>query len=332
MSFSVRCERSGLEYASRSWNALFAQRRNVARRRFYRMLRDVVRFNAEAKALLADECVDTTLGDYVAAHGYSREFVDYYLVPMGAAIWSAPPERFEEFPATAFARFFHNHGLLDRRSRIRWRTVVGGSRSYVDALVAGFGGRVMVGSSVRAITRSTRGVRIDLASGASQRYDRVILACHSDQALRLLSDASPLEQEILGAISYQANDTVLHTDASLMPRSERAWASWNYHVPATSGDRVAVTYHMNRLQGFNSSEPLFVSLNCTPRIAPERILRRFTYHHPVFTPAAMRAQRRHAEIDGRGGVHYCGAYWGYGFHEDGVASALTVCRGLGAEL
>ncbi|MDH5566596.1 MAG: FAD-dependent oxidoreductase [Myxococcales bacterium] len=331
MSFGVSCERTGVEWGSRGLASVFAQPRNALRPAFHRMLRDVLRFNREARILLDTPQEKVALGDYLCGSGYSRAFVSHYILPMGAAIWSADPETFLRFPAASFVRFFENHGLLTANPSVCWRVVRGGSARYVEKLVAPFADRIRTGCPVRAVRRQRRCVELT-AGGEIQQFDHVILAVHSDQALRLLVDASGLERTLLQKISYQKNDVVLHTDASLMPRSRRAWASWNYRVADEQRARALVTYDMNRLQGIASAQPLLVTLNGTDRIAPERILRRFVTHHPVFDAEAMAAQKRHHEVSGVQRTHFCGAYWGYGFHEDGVKSALAVCRSLGMEV
>jgi predicted NAD/FAD-binding protein len=332
MSFSVRCERTDTEWASRGLGAVFAQRRNLLRPSFHRMLRDVLRFNREARLLLAGDGEKATLGDYLCGAGYSRGFVERYVIPMGAAIWSAPPAEFLRFPAAAFVRFFDNHGLLDRDDRVPWRVIDGGSRRYVDALAAPFRSRIRTRCPVRAVLPGPGGVEVALGQGRSERFDRVVLAVHSDQALRLLPDASGAERRILGAIRYQPNEAILHTDESLLPRRRRAWASWNYRIPRERRERALVTYHMNRLQGLRSRHEILVTLNGGDRIDPARVLGRFAYHHPVFDQDALSAQKLHGAIDGRRGVHFCGAWWGYGFHEDGVQSALAVARAFGRRL
>jgi predicted NAD/FAD-binding protein len=293
------------------------------------MLRDVVRFHEEARALLNLEEEKATLGEWLCGGGYSQEFVDLYAVPMGAAIWSADPSTFLDFPAVSFARFFSNHGLLERPTPIQWRTVRGGSRSYVQALTAGFHDRIRTNTPVQSVRRNAVGVEIETAAGERHAFDRVILATHSDQALALLDDPSDVERHLLRAIRYQPNAVTLHTDASVMPSRRRAWASWNYRVPRERTGSVDVTYDMNRLQGIRSSRPLLVSLNADEHIDPARVLGRWTYDHPVFDRDAMEAQKLHSRVDGLNRTHYCGAWWGYGFHEDGVRSALSVAERLG---
>ncbi len=332
MSFSVRCERSGVEWAGADWNTIFAQRRNLLRPTFLGMLRDVVRFNREAKAWLENGSDGRTLGEFVTERGYSRAFVDWYLVPMGAAVWSADPGRLPDFPARTFLRFWKNHGFLEVDDRPQWRVIRGGSNRYAERLTAPYRDRIRTNLAVAGIRRRADHVEVKPVSGEAERFDEVILACHSDQALALLTDPSPAEREILGAIRYQENDAVLHTDVRLLPRARRAWSSWNTLVPREPGPRVTVTYDMNRLQSLDAPETFCVTLNRTEAIDPARILRRMRYHHPVYTAEAVAAQGRRAEISGVNRTNYCGAYWGYGFHEDGVNSALAVCARFGTGL
>jgi predicted NAD/FAD-binding protein len=325
MSFSVRCERTGLEWNGTSPDTLFAQRRNLLRPWFYGMLRDILRFNRQAPLLLS-EASDRSLADYLDQHRYGRAFTTYYLVPMAAAIWSADPSRVLDMPAGFLIRFFMNHGMLSVDDRPQWRVVKGGSRTYVDKLTAPFRDRIRVATAVTAIKRLPSGIQVDLCTGDRERFDAVFIACHSDQALRVLRDPTPAEREVLGAIPYQANDVVLHTDTRLMPRRRRAWAAWNYHVHEAGIRGVTVTYNMNALQSLDAAVTFCVSLNRTDAIDPSQVLGRFVYEHPQFTPAAVAAQARHEELNGFRGTYYCGAYWGNGFHEDGVVSALTALR------
>ena len=334
MSFSVHCERGGLEYNGTSIDGLFAQRSNALRPSFWRMLRDIGRFYREAPALLDLRDEQLTLGEFLERGRYSREFVDQHLLPMGAAIWSARSEDIRAFPVRFLVQFFHNHGFLQVDGRPQWLVVRGGSREYVKALVAPFRDRIRLRTPVVRVERTSAGVRVRTASGGVECFDRVILAAHADQSLRLLADATLHERAILGAFAYQRNEAVLHTDASLMPRKRRAWASWNYHVGDPPSDLPTVTYWMNRLQGLPErghagERPYLVTLNRSEAIDPTQVLRSFVYHHPVYSSEALRAQQRHAEIDGARGVHFCGAYWGFGFHEDGVKSGLAVARRLG---
>ncbi len=327
MSFSVRCERTGLEYNGESLNTLFAQRRNLFRPSFHRMIRDILRFNREAPALL-DSHRDLSLDAWLREGHYSQEFTDQYILPMAAAIWSAEPGIVGEMPARFFVRFFRNHGLLSVNDRPQWRVIRGGSRTYVEALTAPFRDRIRLNCPVEWVRRHPTHVQVKPWGGPVERFDEVIIATHSDQALRLLADPATREWEILGAIPYQENEVVLHTDTHLLPRRKRAWAAWNYHLPAQPRERVAVTYNMNILQGLDTSATLCVTLNRGEAIDPAHVLYRTTYHHPVFTEAGVRAQTRRDEISGVNRTWYCGAYWRYGFHEDGVNSGLAVARGL----
>lgn len=340
MSFSVKCERTGLEYNGTTLNALFAQRRNLFRPSFHRMVLDILRFNREALELLDREEDGLTLGSYLSANGYSDAFVQYYVLPMGAAIWSAGAESMRSFPARFFVRFFHRHGMLSVNRRPTWRVVRGGSREYVKALIRPFRERIRLNCPVRTVERRSGSVEVvseerrsdESARRRTEQFDQVVFAVHSDQALAMLKRPSPRERDILGAIGYQENEAVLHTDASLLPNRKSVWASWNYHILSGGKDRVAVTYHMNTLQGLRAPREFCVTLNRSEDIDPTAIIQRITYHHPHFTTASVAAQRRHHEIDGVDRISYCGAYWGYGFHEDGVVSALAVCRRFGKEL
>jgi len=327
MSFSVRAEGRDFEYNGSSLNQLFGQRRNLLRPSFYRMVADIVRFSRQAPRAILDGAAHATLGEYVARANLSQPFVDHYLAPMAAALWSQPRRRVLEMPLAFLVQFLDNHGMLslsDDRPPPSWRVIHGGSRRYVEALIAPYRDHLRLGHAVRRVTRRADHVEVD-----GERFDEVVFACHSDQALALLTDATAAEREILGALPYQANDVVLHTDTSFLPRRRGLWGAWNYHLGPDPEAPVAVTYDMNILQTLPAAETYCVTLNRTSDIAPERILQRFTYHHPVVTMAGTRAQARHAEISGRHRTHYCGAYWGDGFHEAGVSSALTVGRRFG---
>jgi predicted NAD/FAD-binding protein len=327
MSFSVRCERTGLEYNGENLNTLFAQRRNLFRPSFHRMIRDILRFNREAPALLDGER-EISLNAWLREGNYGREFTEHYILPMAAAIWSAEPGMMGAMPARFFVRFFKNHGLLSVNDRPQWRVIQGGSRNYVEPLTAPFRDRIRLKCPVEWVRRHPTHVQVKPWGGPAERFDEVIIATHSDQALRLLVDPTAKEREILGAIPYQENEAVLHTDARLLPRRKLAWAAWNYHLPAQPRDHVAVTYNMNILQSLDGPETFCVTLNRSEAIDPARILYRTTYHHPVFTAAGVKAQARRAEISGVNRTWYCGAYWSYGFHEDGVNSGLAAARGL----
>ena len=332
MSFSVRCDRTGLEYNGTSLNALFAQRRNLFRPSFYRMLRDISRFNREALALLENADEEITVGEYLDRHRYSQEFIGQYLVPMGAAIWSCPPGRFRQFPMRFIVEFYHNHGLLSLRNRPQWYVIRGASRCYVEKLTAGFRERIRLKCPVLSVRRYPEYVEIETNEGAPERFDQVIFACHSDQALNMLADASGKEREILSEFPYQKNTAVLHTDPSVLPRARKAWASWNYHLPEKDAAAATVTYNMNILQSLSSNHIFNVTLNETDRIDPDRIIETMTYHHPVYSTRRSEAQARHGELIGHNRTSFCGAYWGNGFHEDGVNSALAVCRSFGLTL
>jgi predicted NAD/FAD-binding protein len=332
MSFSVRCGRCGLEYQGSSLNGLFAQRRNLFRASFHRMLLDILRFNRSARELLREEGETLELGEYLARGRFSRQFIDHYLVPMGAAIWSARPDLFLQFPARFIIAFFDNHGLLTVRNHPPWQTVSGGAARYVDALTRPFADRIRLNCPVASVARGKEWVAVTTQNGVAERFDCVVLAAHADQSLTMLSDATETEREILSSIPYQRNDTVLHTDPSLLPRSRRAWASWNYYVPEEEKRPVVLTYTLNRLQGQQSPKPICVTLNAEQALDGARIVKRIVYHHPTYSRAARAAQKRFHEINGKNRTYFCGAYWGYGFHEDGVNSALAVGECFGRRL
>jgi uncharacterized protein len=331
MSFGVRDEVTGLEWKGTSFGTVFAQRRNVARPAFLRMLADVGRFNRRARDLL-DRPHDTTLslGALLEGGRWSSQFIDWYLLPMGSSVWSADPSTFLDMPAVTFARFFANHGWLEYGDQPDWRTVVGGSKHYVDAILAPLGRAVRLDDPVTKITRGEHEVEIHTVHGP-ERFDHIVVATHSDQALALLSDPSPMEREVLSAIRYQPNRATLHTDASLLPTNRRAWASWNYHRLAEHPAGATLTYRLRTLQGIESSDELLITLNRDDVIDPGKVLRTFDYAHPIFDVAAIAAQQRHEELNGVQRTWFCGAYWGFGFHEDGVESARVVCRRLAHE-
>jgi predicted NAD/FAD-binding protein len=330
MSFSVTDPASGLEYNGHDLNTLFAQRRNLLSPGFWGMLRDILRFNRETQADLRDGRIDagTTLGDYLRRQGYGQRFIDHYIVPMGAAIWSMSLADMQAFPLEFFLRFFKNHGLLSVNHRPQWYVVEGGSRSYVPHLIASFEERIRLDCPVQRVERNEQGVRITSAAG-SETFDKVVFACHSDQALALLADPSDAERAILGALPYADNDVVLHTDTRLLPSRRLAWASWNYRLGGPAGQPAAVTYNMNILQGLEGPDTFCVSLNQTEAIDPASIIARFNYAHPQYSLSGIAAQARWDELAGAHHTYYCGAYWGNGFHEDGVVSALRVGRAFG---
>ncbi|GAB3319703.1 NAD(P)/FAD-dependent oxidoreductase [Haliea atlantica] len=330
MGFSVRDERSGLEYSGSSLNTLFAQRRNLVSPRFLGMIRDLLRFNREAVADLEGGQLATgeTLGHYLDRRGYGEPFAEQYLVPMASAIWSSDCASVREFPVEFFVRFFRNHGLLSVKQRPQWRVIEGGSREYLRPLCQRFEERIYTRARVKHLQRQADGVELMLEDGRSFRFDQVVVATHSDQALSLLADPSREEKQVLGALPYQANDVILHTDTRLLPRKRSTWSSWNYRLGVDSG-RAVVTYNMNILQGLDAPETFCVTLNDRDAINPNRILGEFRYDHPVFSLAGIDAQQRWGEINGVRNTWYCGAYWHNGFHEDGVVSALRVVEGIG---
>ena len=323
MSFSLQCERTGLEYNGTSLNSLFAQRRNLLRPSFLRMIAEILRFNREAPGFLASDDKVTSLGDWLAARGFRGTFVDHYIVPMGRAIWSAEAEAMLGFPAYFFIDFFKRHGFLSVDDRPQWQTVSGGSREYVRKLTAPFADRIHVNTPVTQVRRLPDGVLVQTAGGHEARFDAVVMACHSDQALAVLADPSVAEREVLGAFPYAANEAILHIDTRLLPRRPLARAAWNYHLRRVESRGVPVTYDMNVLQSLATRERYLLSLNLRDLIDERLILDAWQYHHPVYTPGAVAVQARHGEVSGARRTFYCGAYWRYGFHEDGVVSGLA---------
>jgi predicted NAD/FAD-binding protein len=323
MSFSLQDERTGLEYNGTSVNSLFAQRRNLFRPSFLQMIVEILRFNREAPRFLAAGDETTTLREFLRDGRYSRAFVEQYVVPMGRAIWSAEEDALLGFPARFFIEFFDRHGFLSVDRRPQWYAVTGGSREYVRALTAPFADRIRVNAPVESVRRLPHEVQVRARGGEVEHHDAVVLACHSDQALRMLADASPEETSILQAFPYQKNVATLHTDTRLLPKVPLARAAWNYHLRVDPHVGCAVTYDMNVLQSLATRKRYLVSLNLEDRIDPATTLATFDYDHPVYTPAGVAAQKRHAEISGVRRTFYCGAYWRYGFHEDGVVSGLN---------
>jgi uncharacterized protein len=324
MSFSVRCDETGLEYNGSTLRQVFVQPSNLLRPSFHRMLLDILRFNRTAERDLQAGLGDETLGDYLARKRFSDRLARHYLVPMGSALWSTPPGEVLDMPVAFFVRFFSQHGMLTVDDRPEWRVVRGGSDRYKEALVASFQDRIRTSCAVRAVTRREDHVVVD-----GERFDHVVLACHSDQALDILDDASQPEREILTSMRYRANDVVLHTDTSVLPRRQGAWGAWNYRIPKGAAVAPRVTYDMNLLQGITSRSTFCVSLNSTEDINPDSVLFRDRYAHPQYSLEGFAAQRRHGEISGRTRTHFCGAYWGNGFHEDGVRSAVEVAASFG---
>lgn len=322
MSFSVQNECSRLEYNGSSLNGLFCQRLNAMRPAFWRMVRDILRFNREAPLALLPMQSPGTIGDFLERENYSGQFLDDYLAPMAAAIWSAEPSTVADMPLEFLVRFFRNHGLLQLKDRPVWHVVEGGSREYVRKLVAGHRDRIRLSTPVESISRFGSHVQVKARGIEAEQFDHVFIACHSDQALRMLADPTAAEHAVLGAIGYQENEAVLHTDSSLMPSRRRAWAAWNYRVPQEKRSHVSVTYHMNALQGFESNKQYFVTLNNTDAIAESAVIYKTRYDHPMFSLESVAAQARHKELNTGNRTSYCGAYWRNGFHEDGVFSAL----------
>lgn len=343
MSFSVRCDKSRIEYNGSNLNGLFAQRSNLLKPKFHRLWLDILRFNREALELLEADHEKQTVDEYVSEQGYSRQFSDLYLIPMGAAIWSCPPETFGRFPIRFIVEFYRNHGLLSIRNRPQWRVISGGSARYVEKLTAPFKDRIRLNTPVESITRDETGVTILASDSDAERFDHVIFACHSDQALKILGNtATSAERNVLKEFPYQKNSAVLHWDESVLPERRRVWASWNYHIDGSmpfgtsvtsenSGHSATVTYNMNILQRLQSQRTYCVTLNRDSEIDPTRVIGRYEYHHPVYTTERRAAQQRHDELIHQNLTSFCGAYWGNGFHEDGVNSAIAVCRQLGVK-
>jgi predicted NAD/FAD-binding protein len=330
MTFSVSDGHGDFEYNGSSPNGVYAKRAHLVTPSFQRMLADLVRFNRAARRLLADDEDDPSLGQWLQRQRFSEPFIERLIVPQASAVWSADPRQMWTFPARFLAEFFDNHGMLGVRNRPQWRTVRGGSARYVEALTSSLRGRLRLSTPVARVARAEDHVLVTAHGGEPERFDEVVLATHSDQALALLADASDREHELLGAIPYQDNEAVLHTDAGMLPRRRRAWASWNYHLLGRRSDRTTVTYHMNRLQSLRADRQFCVTLNRTDAIDPAAIIARIAYAHPVYTREGVAAQARVAEISGRRRTHFAGAYWGWGFHEDGVVSAERVVAHLGA--
>jgi predicted NAD/FAD-binding protein len=332
MSFSVRCDASGLEYCGTSLNTIFAQRRNLLNASFLAMLVEILKFNRSAGRAARRGRDLGTLGDFLSRKPSNGRFRTHYLAPLVAAIWSMDPAGVEDFPTAFFLRFMARHRLFQVRDQLEWRVIRGGSRAYVARLVGSLRDGVRTESTVDSVRRDDDGVEVRLKNEKPLRFDHVLMAVHSDQALRMLADPTDSEHEVLGAIGYQRNDAVLHTDTSTLPRNRRAWANWNYRLRQDGSNRPVTTYNMSGLQGLDSPLPFLLPLNDCDSVDPATIVSRRHFSHPVFTTAAMEAQSQKALISGKRRTHYCGAYWGFGFHEDGVVSALDACRDFGMEL
>jgi len=333
MSFSVSCQKTGLEYSGSNLNTLFAQRKNLLNLPYLGMLRDIVRFNKQAIADLDQNTIDESisLGDYLELKGYGKMFASHYLQPMGSAIWSSTLQEMRAFPLLFFVQFFKNHGLLSVKNRPQWRVIEGGSSSYLKPLLKGMEHRVVTEATIIKVLRDDSGVYLEFDNGSKEKFDQVVFACHSDQALSLLHSPSSEESQVLGAIPYRSNQVVLHTDESLLPRNKLAWSAWNYLLQNDAGGPPTLSYNMNILQGLSSSVPFIVSLNPRQKIPEQKILGEYQYSHPIFTLDGVRAQARWQEINGVKNTWYCGAYWRNGFHEDGCLSGIRVAQALGAQ-
>ena len=332
MGFSVKSVSNNLEYAGHSLDGLFSQRRNLIRPSFWRMIKSILRFKKESEEQLNELPLDMTIGSFLEKNHYPSEFIEHFIIPMGAAIWSTMPNMMTEIPAVFFIRFFQNHGILAIKDKPTWWVINGGSKNYVKKMTAGFIDRIMVSTPVKRVKRNDS---IEIIAGSPQhmtRFDAVVFACHSDQALALLADPSYAENEILRAITYQRNDVLLHTDHSVLPPRRKAWSSWNYQLDSDPERPVALTYNMNILQGLESSVTFCVTLNDPEAVSPDRIIKEITYHHPLITVESISAQKRKNEISGVNNTYYCGAYWHNGFHEDGVVSAMDACELLATNL
>ena len=333
MGFSVKSPSTNLEYSGGSLNTIFAQRRNLLKPSFLIMLKDVLRFNRIAVKELLTVDQSTTISDFLKRHNFSSHFIENYIIPMGAAIWSTAAEKTTEMPAAFYIRFFKNHGLLQVFNRPQWFVIKGGSKSYVKKIIAGFKENILLSSAVKGVVRTPDGVMIYHDKDKDPiKFDKVIFATHSDQALALLKDPSDNELSILSALPYQKNIAILHTDNSLMPKIKTTWSSWNYLLSSDPGKPVTLTYNMNILQSLDAQPDFLVTLNSSSEIDPTKIIKKIEYHHPLFTVDGVKAQKRKTEISGANNTFYCGAYWGNGFHEDGVNSALEVCKDFGVLL
>ena len=333
MGFSVKAPSKSLEYSGVSLNTIFAQRKNLFKSSFLTMLKDVLRFNRLAIKELSKVDQSTTINDFLKIHNFSSHFIENYIIPMGAAIWSTAAKKTTEMPAAFYIRFFKNHGLLQIFNRPQWYVIKGGSKAYVQKLIEGFKENIFLSSPVKAVFRGSDGVKIYCDNSQEpQQFDKVIFATHSDQALALLKDPSDNESSVLGALPYQKNLAILHTDTSIMPKTKRTWSSWNYLLSGDKGKSVTLTYNMNILQSLDAKPDFLVTLNSSAEIDPAKIIKKIEYQHPLFTVDGVKAQRRKKQISGVNNTFYCGAYWGNGFHEDGVNSALEVCKDFGAFL
>lgn len=334
MSFSVHNISTGLEYNGHTLRTLFAQKRNIFNPRFWLLLKEIARFNKQCKHAYETSNFNEalTLGDFLNHNKYGAYFCEHYILPMGAAIWSTSLAEMEQFDFKFFVQFFHHHGLLNIVNRPQWYVIPGGSKNYIKPLCERFENNIQLNANIECVTRDNGKVQLHFSNGENKTFDEIIFACHSDQALALLKDVTATEQSVLSDLPYSANSVVLHTDHSLLPVRKRAWASWNYQLSENREKPASVTYNMNILQGIQSEHTFCVSLNQKENIAPDKILKEFTYHHPVFSKQSSQAQQRRNEICGVNNTHFTGAYWHNGFHEDGVKSAVEVAQRFGCYL
>ena len=333
MGFSVKSISKDYEYAGESLNSLFAKRSNIFRFGFLRMLYEMYHFGKKADSSGIGLDASVTLGDYLKKEKYSGEFINYFIIPMGAAIWSTSANKVLNMPAYFFIKFFYNHGMLETINRPNWWVIKNGSSEYIKKIIRGFENKINLSTPVKTVARKNEGIEIRLAKKEeTQKFDSVIFATHSDQALKMLENPTDTEKDILSSIPYQKNEVLLHTDSSVLPRRKLSWASWNYQLDSDPALPVVLTYNMNILQSINCKETLCVTLNDHNSVDETKILKKITYHHPLFNVKSIEAQKRKSEISGVNNTHYCGAYWRNGFHEDGVVSALDVCKDFGEQI
>ena len=333
MGFSVKSASEDYEYAGESLNSLFAKRSNIFRLGFLRMLYEMYRFGKKSDSTGLGLDVSITLGTYLRSENYSNEFINYFIIPMGAAIWSTPANKVLDMPAYFFIKFFYNHGMLEIINRPKWWVIKDGSSAYIKKIIKGFESKINLSSPIRTVSRLDNGIEIETANSKKPLiFDAVVFATHSDQALGMLKDPTEKEKDILSSIPYQKNEVLLHTDSSVLPKRKLAWASWNYQLDSNPENPVVLTYNMNILQSLDCDETFCVTLNDHQSVDKSKVLKKITYHHPLFTVKGIEAQKRKLEISGVNNTYYCGAYWHNGFHEDGVASAIEVCKHFGEQI
>ena len=333
MGFSVKSASEDYEYAGESLNSLFAKRSNIFRLGFLRMLYEMYRFGKKSDSTGLGLDVSITLGTYLRSENYSNEFINYFIIPMGAAIWSTPANKVLDMPAYFFIKFFYNHGMLEIINRPKWWVIKDGSSAYIKKVIKGFESKINLSSPIKTVSRLDNGIEIETANSKKPlMFDAVVFATHSDQALGMLKDPTEKEKDILSSIPYQKNEVLLHTDSSVLPKRKLAWASWNYQLDSNPESPVVLTYNMNILQSLDCDETFCVTLNDHQSVDKSKVLKKITYHHPLFTVKGIEAQKRKLEISGVNNTYYCGAYWHNGFHEDGVASAIEVCKHFGEQI